>query len=172
MITEKDKKEIDIMIEDLSKYESIFNNIKKHKESLYYNENKVQEKNKLVFYMNKDKSFIYDDIVDYPNLYDSIYNLLKSIENGTFKNIKYFSNNDKLKGLCEVRDVANATRIIFDPLGDNTYCIIYAIVDKKESNHLYKQRLYLRYKRYCLEKGNVKTLNNNEDIKKLLLKGD
>jgi len=114
--------------------------------------------------MSGDKSYLYCDIEDSIESFESIKMLINSIKTGRFKNLKNFSNNDKTKGLLEVRDISNKTRILFEPIGNKTYCIIGGIVDKRETNSIYKERLINRFSKY----KNDKNYSIDENILNLL----
>lgn len=165
---ETEKKHIDDMSESLINNSNIYEKIVEYKNSLFLIEKSQQRKNEIIYYMNGSIPFVYTDIEDYPENYESIINLIESIEDGKFKNIKLFTNNDKLRGLMEVRDLSNGTRIIFEPLGNRKYCIIYAIHDKRETTSLYKDRLISRYKKYCFDRDNIKSINEVGSIKELI----
>ena len=80
-----------------------------------------------------------------------------------FKNISGFTG--KLKGLFEVRDLSNLTRVVFDINDNGEYCIIAVIPYKSETNSIYQTRLVSRYKLY---KQNVENINSCENMKLLL----
>lgn len=155
----------------LEKNNNIFCMILEYKTKLLTEpENNLEvEQNEVVYYMNGDLSYLYSDIVDSPEIYASIKTLVDSIKNGSFKNIRYFTNNGKTKGLVEVRDIRNSTRVLFDIVGYKKYCIIGAIIGKKETNSIYKDRLISRYTKYKLERNNY--VSNSFELKKVL-RGD
>lgn len=156
-----DSNDIDY-INNLNKYTIIYNNILNYKHTLISkNINEIKKENEILYYMYNESSYIYNDIKDYPEVYDSINMLINSIKTGNFKCIKYFTNNGKTKGLVEVRDLRNNTRVLFDVIGYKKYCIIGAIVGKKETNSIYKERLIARYSKYKLDSENY----FKEDIK-------
>ena len=105
--------------------------------------------------MNGDEPYLYTDIEDYSETYESIEILLNSLKKGEFKNIKTFNHNDKTKGLLELRDLTHRTRLLFDIVGRKKYCVIGAIVNKTDTNTLYKERLVTRYSKYKSEKDNI-----------------
>lgn len=156
----------------LEKNNNIFNKILEYKTKLLTEpENNLKvEQNEVVYYMNGYLSYLYSDIVDNPEIYASIKTLVDSIKSGNFKNIRYFTNNGKTKGLVEVRDIRNSTRVLFDIIGYKKYCIIGAIVGKKESNTLYKERLVSRYAKYKSDKNNY--LLEDVELKKILRGGN
>lgn len=161
-------------IEELITIDDIFNSIKKYKESLLVSTEEKESQDNIVYYCDEDNiPYIYKDIEDEEEAYDSINELINSLKNRTFKNLKSFTYNDKTRGLFEVRNLYSNSndRILFTFLGNHKICIIGAIVHKKESNKLYKTRLQLRYQNY---KNNMTSIINEEEdvyVKKLL-KGD
>lgn len=154
-------------IELIEDYNSIFNTILEYKNNLlnYVEENKEIE-NEIVYYMDGDISYLYYDIEDSKEgTIESIKMLIDSIKNGRFKNIKYFSSNGKTKGLLEVRDLSNLTRVLFESLGNRRYCIIGAVIDKRETNSIYKERLINRYSKYKSEK---KYSSKDKELERIL----
>ena len=105
--------------------------------------------------------------------YESIKELMESLKNRTFKNLKSFTDNEKIKGLFEVRSLNSNcnNRVLFTFLGNHKICVIGAIINKKETNKIYRSRLQKRYQNY---KNNIdKIISESSDnyIKKLF-KGD
>lgn len=157
-------------IEILNKNILIYNELINFKNEIINSNNsdKIVE-NEILYYMNGDTSYIYNDIIDSPEVFNSINTLIDSIKSGLFKKIKYFSNNKKTRGLLEVRDLSNKTRVLFEVVGYKKYCIIGAILNKKETNSLYKDKLITRYTKYKLEKDNCSKVDKR--LTKVL-KGD
>jgi hypothetical protein len=90
--------------------------------------------------------------------------LLVSIENGTFKGVKRFKNNQKLNGLAEVKD-ENA-RIIFKRLYNNTYTIICMFIKDCQKDKHYQEFLKTRADLYWFQEETLKTLElPNLDLK-------
>ena len=87
--------------------------------------------------------------------YSNFKELLQSIKDGTFKDVKRFKNNDALDGLFEVR--LPYARIVFKRLNKNTYAIITAFVKKTRNSKSYRESLIKRVLDYK---------NIEEDIKK------
>lgn len=71
--------------------------------------------------------------------YDSFLELINSIINGTFKNVKTFTSNYHLTGISEVKGFK--TRVVFSRLDKNTYGLITAFVKKTDTDKLYKDTL-------------------------------
>ena len=161
LVNETNDDDIKYIQDNLIKDEYIYNKIYEYKNNLI-NINLEEEEtllNNVVYFMNEDIPYVYYDIMDDPDSLDSIIKLIESIEIGTFKNIKAFSNNDKFRGLFEVRDITNKTRVIFDMIGKGQYCIIYALTNKTDTNSIYKE-----------QQNNYNSFNA-DNIKKLV-KGD
>ena len=163
---EKNNNEINNMQLNLITYNDIFQTIKNYKENVLYIPEEKHTKNELVYFMKGNLPYIISDLKGEETSYQSIYSFLESIENGKFKNPKMFTSNEKFKGIMEVRDLENQTRIFFTSLGNRKYCVFYCLVDKKETNKLYKEALYNRFKIF---KENY-NLYETVDIKKILEK--
>lgn len=94
--------------------------------------------------------------------YDSFKELILSIENGTFKNVKRFSkNNNILKGISEVKDFK--TRVIFDRIDINTYVIIDIFVKKTDNDNGYRDSLNARVDYYKKNKAVIIEQLKDED---------
>lgn len=127
-------------------------------------EKEIQERpnNKLVFLNSMgDRIYALDDIELIPNdFYDKIAELLNSIINGTFKNVRYFhSTNDKLNGVIEVKDFK--TRVLFDRVGPHTYAIIAIFLKKSDKDKAYMEFLANRVQTYRNRKNII--ISNLED---------
>lgn len=168
---EHNPKDIEYLENELVILLPIYEKILEYKDSIknVLEEEKINFKNKVSYFINKCTPYIYLDIKDSPEIYDSIMKLINSIEIGTFKNIKSFAG--QFKGLFEVRDISNGTRVIFEINDYGEYCIIGAILSKAETNSIYKERLMNRYKTYIANKENTKCFED-KNILKLLLRGD
>lgn len=74
--------------------------------------------------------------------YPSFLELIESIKNNTFKNVKRFSRVDKkMSGISEVRDISTGARVIFDRIGLDTYAIITSFMKKTSHNKGYQNQL-------------------------------
>ncbi len=83
---------------------------------------------------------VIDELEHIPNeYYDSFLELINSIINGNFKNVKTFTGNAQLTGISEVKGFK--TRIVFSRLDKNTYALITAFVKKTDTDRLYKDTL-------------------------------
>ena len=83
---------------------------------------------------------VIDELEHIPSdYYDSFLELINSIINGTFKNVKTFTSNYHLTGISEVKGFK--TRVVFSRLDKNTYGLITAFVKKTDTDKLYKDTL-------------------------------
>lgn len=78
--------------------------------------------------------------------YSSFLDLIKSIEDGTFKNIKRFNGNKELTGVLQVKDFK--IRIVFARLSEDTYGLITAFVKKSDKDRGYQETLKARVNEY------------------------
>lgn len=100
-----------------------------------------------------------------PDYYERFYGLFQSIKDGTFKNVKRFSRNSDLAGLCEVRDFK--TRVVFKRINQNTYAIITAFIKKSDSDKGYRNMLSSRYKDYQGMEDKLIEKSSDEDFLEL-----
>ena len=83
---------------------------------------------------------ILDEIDHIPDtFYDLFLELFLSIKDGSFKNVKRFTNNAALNGLVEVKNPQ--ARVVFARLNENTYAIITAFVKKTQKDKGYLDSL-------------------------------
>lgn len=79
--------------------------------------------------------------------YQGFKDLIESIENGTFKNVKRFKSvNNVLQGISEVREFKR--RIVFDRVNKNTYIIIHVFTKKSNCDMGYVNQLSSRIEYY------------------------
>ncbi len=96
--------------------------------------------------------------------YDSFLELMESIQNGMFKGVKVFKNNEKLDGLCEVRNFK--TRIVFKRISNDTYAILSLFMKKADNEKSYRLNLYNRMDAYNVQKEYMKMgIQNKEYLK-------
>lgn len=105
--------------------------------------------------------------------YEGFSELIHSIEDGTFKNVKYLNgNNNSTAGIAEVKGFKR--RVIFDRVGYDTYAIIGAFIKKSNKDKSYLDPLKNRIAIYRRNRDNiVKMLNGKEgylDSQKEILK--
>lgn len=166
LLHEKDESNIIYIQNEIIKNEYIFNKIKNYKMSLIELNDKYS-KNDIVYFMDRGIPNVFKDIDNDLEIKKSILRLIESIEYGVFNNIKSFTNNNKLKGIFEVRDLSKRTRVLFELVGEGKYSIICSICNKTDSNSKYKEYINNQIKKYRNStSNNIKSIDN---IKKLVL---
>ena len=150
-----------------------------HKEEL-----EVEEKENQFLYLESfyGNTYALSDIkkIDV-KFYDVFLELLESIQNGTFKNIKAFQNNQKLNGLLEVKGFQE--RIVFKRMSESVFAIIYIFVKKDKYDGGYAISLKNRADHFWSQFETLKRLANDEayleeqskiteEIKRVLKKGE
>ena len=134
--------------------------------SLNYENKTIKEEtpNKIVF-LNTTSGNVYalKDIKSIDKEYFERFNgLFNSIEDGTFKNIKYLdSNNPNVAGVTEVRDFK--TRIVFDRINSKTYAIIAVFIKKSDNDTGYLDFLERRVATYREQKESIISKIKNID---------
>ena len=93
--------------------------------------------------------------------YESFEELLNSIIDGSFKNIKTFRNNKKLLGLIEVKGYQ--TRIVFRQINLTTYVVVAMFVKKYQNESHYKEYLTNRQNVYLSSELEIKSNINDEE---------
>lgn len=130
------------------------------------NENKTSTKNNFFFPVSSMGNIrVIDEIEKIskssPEFCSEFLELFQSIEDGSFKRVKRFLNNNKLVGISEVRGFK--PRVVFDRIGKNDYAIITAFLKKCDNDRGYKDSLELKIQKYMSQRDNiVKKLNNPE----------
>ena len=71
-----------------------------------------------------------------PEFCSEFLELFQSIQDGSFKRVKRFLNNNKLVGISEVRGFK--PRVVFDRIGKNDYAIITAFLKKCDNDRGYE----------------------------------
>ena len=106
---------------------------------------------------------IIDELEHIPeDYYDGFKELINSIIDGTFKNVKSFKNNIKLQGLSEVK--LFKIRIVFTRLSSNTYALITAFIKKSDNDKLYKESLISKVNDYHQIEKQLKVLIEDEEF--------
>ena len=83
---------------------------------------------------------ILDEIDHIPDtFYESFVELFLSIKDGSFKNVKRFTNNNQITGLCEVKNPQ--VRVVLARLDETTYAVITAFVKKTQRDKAYSDNL-------------------------------
>lgn len=130
------------------------------------NENKTSTKNNFFFPVSSMGNIrVIDEIEKIskssPEFCSEFLELFQSIEDGSFKRVRRFLNNNKLVGISEVRGFK--PRVVFDRIGKNDYAIITAFLKKCDNDRGYKDSLELKIQKYMSQRDNiVKNLNNPE----------
>lgn len=130
------------------------------------NENKTSTKNNFFFPVSSMGNIrVIDEIEKIskssPKFCSEFLELFQSIQDGSFKRVKRFLNNNKLVGISEVRGFK--PRVVFDRIGKNDYVIITAFLKKCDNDRGYKDSLELKIQKYMSQRDNiVKKLNNPE----------
>lgn len=129
-------------------------------------ENKTSTKNNFFFPISSMGNIrVIDEIEKIskssPEFCSEFLELFQSIQDGSFKRVKRFLNNNKLVGISEVRGFK--PRVVFDRIGKNDYVIITAFLKKCDNDRGYKDSLELKIQKYMSQRDNiVKRLNNPE----------
>ena len=142
-LNEEEIKECDRSIEHEKSKISIL------KERLVEKENRIDENcDNVILFMksNAGKIKIFDDFDQIEdNTYSVFLDLIKSIEDGSFKRVKRL-NGDHLAGLLEVKDYQS--RVTFKRLKENIYVIIQAFTKKVYSSSKYRESMVGRYREF------------------------
>lgn len=125
-------------------------------------ENQIQ--NSLVFAPTPSGNIRILDEMEHidPEYYERFTGLFQSIIDGTFKNVRRFSRNSDLAGLCEVKDFK--TRVVFKRLGKNTYAVISAFIKKSDNDKGYRNMVCSRYNDYLQIESSLKQNLTNEEF--------
>ena len=95
------------------------------------------------------------------SFYERIASLLNSIKDGTFKDVKRLTENDKVKGIPEVR--AYQVRVVFERISSNQYVIISIFTKKTNSDKAYRQNLETKISNYKKNKDVIKKICKNPE---------
>lgn len=109
----------------------------------------IEKKNNLIFMPIAlgEEVRIFDELKSIPQEeYAGFIELFKSIKDGTFKNIRRFTNNENYNGGLEVK--GNGIRVVFQRLSKDTYCIITMFMKKTQIDYGYRNNLINRYSEY------------------------
>lgn len=126
-------------------------------------ENNLRKANKLVFLgTSLGNVYAQNDLLTIDEeYYDGFKNLLLSIEDGTFKDVKRFKNNDSIKGISEVRGYK--TRVVFDRIDKDKYVIIHIFVKKSNNDRGYREKLINRVSSYYQNRDSIKAMIQDVD---------
>ena len=131
-----------------------------HKDEIKEKDNK----NKLFLIPNSTGSVkILDDLrSEDASFYPAFLELINSIEDGSFKNVKRFKNNNDLIGVCEVKWYQ--VRVVFVRIDKDTYGLITALVKKQDNDKNYRNFLRNRISEYRKVCPNLKNYISDEKI--------
>ena len=125
-----------------------------------------ETKNNIVFFnKNSDRTYAMDDIKNINSeYYESFLELLESIEDGSFKNIRRLTTaNNKINSISEVKGFK--TRVIFDKVGNNTFVILQLAVKKSDFDKGYRESLTNRISIYrCFKHSIVEDVKNDKHL--------
>ena len=164
MATTYDIKEMCEWKKHLIEKKKLIDELVKHRDSIedITIEEEQLSKNNVIYLQSTSNNFyaiqdIKDIDIDY---YKSFEELLNSIIDGTFKNIKAFKENKKLLGLLEVKNFK--TRIVFRQINLNTYIVVAMFMKKYQKNLQYNENLINRNSIFIANENNIKKEINNE----------
>ena len=151
------KEELDVIVKALvseKRKMSYLLEIINHKDEIKEKDNK----NKLFLIPNSTGSVkILDDLrSEDASFYPAFLELINSIEDGSFKYVKRFKNNNDLIGVCEVKGYQ--VRVVFVRIDKDTYGLITALVKKQDNDKNYRNFLRNRISEYRKVCPNLKKL--------------
>ena len=162
----KDLKEFRSEIISISERINILKGIKEVLlENVSLNEEKVNL-NRIVFLETSSGNVYAMDDLDNNSVptdyYEGFLELIKSIEDNTFKNFKFIDgNNNELGSISEVKGFKR--RIIFDRVGTDIYVIIGAFIKKSDNDKRYRNFLSNRVNTYSKSKDHILKMIHNEE---------
>lgn len=130
-------------------------------EMILYRDQKMEQKeesiqNHLIYLASSSNNiYAFQDLKDIEQEYfGSFLELLNSILDGTFKNVKKFSNNNKINTLYEVKNFK--TRIVFNKINANTFVIVSMFMKKADNDLRYREQIVHRSTLYQSVKEELK----------------
>lgn len=127
------------------------------------NKEETKTENQLIYLPTPSGNlYINNDLLAIPiDYYDSFCALFRSIQDGSFKNLKRL-NNDSLGRLCiaEVKDYQS--RIVFDRIGSRSYAILSVFIKKVTSDKEYRTSLQNRVTVYRNSKAELSRLTHDQ----------
>lgn len=122
-----------------------------------------EEKNKIILVPTATGNIrLIDELEHIPNdYYAGFKELIDSIIDGTFKNVKAFASNSELSGITEVKGFK--IRVAFARIDTNTYALISAFIKKSDNDKLYRETLIRKVREYYRLEDSIKqNLSNPE----------
>lgn len=145
-MSSKELKDYQKEIIDLKTRISILKDSLKEKQE---DKNNSSRKENTIIYAPTDSGNIriLDDFRSIPtDYYEGFIELLNSIKDGSFKNIKRFTNNESLKPALEVKGFQ--IRVVFFRAAKNTYIVLTAFIKKTNNNAGYRRPLEIKVTNY------------------------
>ena len=160
-LDENEKKELEEMIEyEKRKIEYIRNRllVVEQESTLDIQE----EKNNIILVPTISGNIrIIDELEHIPaEYYEGFIELINSIMDGTFKNVKTFKNDNNLIGISEVKGFK--IRVVFTRLNINSYALITAFIKKSDNDKLYHESLSSKVFDYFLMEDDLKAKLDDE----------
>ena len=158
-----------IITSDLEDIKSLILNEKRKialvKEYLNKKEEKVEvneEKNSLILVPTTGGNIrILSELENMPIEYIPLFReLIDSIVDGTFKNVKSFNNNNSLNGVSEVK--GPGVRIVFKRLSKNKYALITAFIKRSNNDAGYLDSLKSKVADFRLIQDSLKSCVDNQ----------
>ena len=157
--------------DDLEEYKeellSLTNKRDTLREILLYEEDEIDnnKQNTLIFLPIKgtEEFRIFDELKSIPQEeYAGFLELFESIKNGTFKNIRRFTNNKGLNGAIEVK--GHQIRVVFQRLSKDCYGIVSMFMKKTQNNNEYRSTLINRYTEFKSMEKELKEKIKDQDF--------
>lgn len=157
--------------DDLEEYKeellSLTNKRDTLREILLYEEDEIDnnKQNTLIFLPIKgtEEFRIFDELKSIPQEeYEGFLELFESIKNGTFKNIRRFTNNKSLNGAIEVK--GHQIRVVFQRLSKDCYGIVSMFMKKTQNNNEYRSTLINRYTEFKSMEKELKEKIKDQDF--------
>ena len=168
IITEEEVEEFNKEVEDIKKKISIIDYVvlSNRIETEINNDDNDVKLNKIVFLETTSGNVYALDDLDNNSVpkefYEGFYELIYSIQDGTFKNVEFMtSGNNKTAGISKVKGFKK--RVIFDRVGYDTYIIIGAFVKKSDKDKSYMEPLKRRTAWYRPNRDKIVDRIKNEE---------
>lgn len=150
--------------QELNKIINKINYIKQYDASINSSFKSPLKKENHVVFLTTDnlKNCFMNDLIKNvdEHYYENIKQLLISIKDGSFKNVKSFVADDLLTGVFEVR--GHQTRIIFKRLRQDVYIVMQVFVKKVQNTHYYRTTLISRNSLYKLQEKSLLSKINDD----------
>ena len=150
------KEELIELKEDINKNNKMMKLLKKSLEPVKEEKKEQKQKNNIIFAKTPGGNVrVIEELESIPSEYYPLFQeLFESIEDGTFKGIKRFTNNDALKGTLEVREFK--VRVVFAKLSKRDYMVITAFTKKVTNDRGYLLPVKAKISEYRQEEKTIK----------------